>query len=77
MTVYVTPLEVAPGGREWCRMIGTNLDELDGVASLVGAPAKSRVDSAGAQPTYYPLTKTMRNKALRYGAKERRIRSST
>jgi hypothetical protein len=70
MTVYVDKIMVAPGGRKWCRLMGTELVELEDFAVTIGVPTSGYVNPPDA-PRFYPLNEKQRAKALRRGARER------
>lgn len=69
MSVYVGKLE-GSGAHKWCRLMGTNLVELEDFAVDIGVPA-SKVFKPREGPTFYALTERQRRKALERGAKER------
>jgi hypothetical protein len=66
----VDEVKVAPGGKKWCRLMGTELIELEDFAVTIGVPVGSMVFPLDG-PRFFPLTEKQREKALRKGAKPR------
>jgi hypothetical protein len=68
VTVYVDAIRTDPGGRKWCRLMGTELVELEDFAVVMGIPS-GRLVLPNDGPRFYPLTEQQREKAIRKGAK--------
>jgi hypothetical protein len=70
MTVYVDDLKMGPRGRQWCRLLGTSVKELEDFAVTMGVPVIHCVIPIMG-PRYFALTEVERAKAIRKGAVER------
>lgn len=68
MAVYVDNVEIPWKGKVWCHLVADSLDELHGFATELGL--KRQWFQAKASYPHYDVTKSVRTKALKLGARE-------